>query len=117
MIGDAADHRPRYTLHVGGELAAIIQTLDTGADEPDHAGAAQLLAQLDPPELRSATSQYDLIVAMGVVRAGTPSAPPPADVPAAVHGCSRQRAPTLTGGCLGHMLTAVNGAQQAGSGP
>ena len=25
--------------------------------------------------------------------------------------------PTLTGGCLGHMLTAANGAQQAGSGP
>ena len=115
MIGDAADHRPSYTLHVGGELAAIIQTLDTGAGEPDHAGAAQLLAQLDRPEIRSATSQYDLIVAMGVVRAGTPSAPPAADVPAA--GCSRQRAPTLTGGCLGHMLTAVNGAQQAGSGP
>ena len=50
MIGDAADHRPRYTLHVGGELAAIIQTLDSGADEPDHAGAAQLLAELAPPK-------------------------------------------------------------------
>lgn len=45
-INQAGAGLPRYTLHIGRALAAIIQT---GADEygtPDHATAAQLVTQL-----------------------------------------------------------------------
>jgi hypothetical protein len=41
------DSRPRYTLHIDGHIAAIIQTGDDDLGLPDHAGAAELLAQLD----------------------------------------------------------------------
>ena len=46
-IERAAEHsRPRYTLHIDGQLTAIVQTGDDDLGLPDHAGAAQLLEQL-----------------------------------------------------------------------
>jgi hypothetical protein len=46
MIARAGADRPRYTLHVGNELAAIIQTGDDECGLPDHAGAAEQLSHL-----------------------------------------------------------------------
>jgi hypothetical protein len=44
MINRAgADERPRYTLHLGDQLAAIFQTGDDELGLLDHAGAANLL--------------------------------------------------------------------------
>lgn len=44
LIGRArADERPRYTLHLGEELIAIIQTGDDEHGRPDHAATAELL--------------------------------------------------------------------------
>jgi hypothetical protein len=44
LIGRAADHeRPRYTLHLDGQVAAIIGTGDDELGRPDHRGAAELL--------------------------------------------------------------------------
>ena len=46
-IERAAEHsRPRYTLHIDGQLTAIVQTGDDDLGLPHHAGAAQLLEQL-----------------------------------------------------------------------
>ena len=38
-----AEERPRYTLHLGEELIAIIQTGDDEHGRPDHAATAELL--------------------------------------------------------------------------
>ncbi|MDW5610443.1 hypothetical protein [Mycolicibacterium sp. D5.8-2] len=38
-----ADERPRYTLHIGEQLTAIIQTGDDRHGRPDHAATAELL--------------------------------------------------------------------------
>ena len=47
MINQAAGGaRARYTLHLGGELAAIIQTGDDELGLPDHSGAAELLSRM-----------------------------------------------------------------------
>ena len=43
MMARAGDGRPRYTLHLAGQLAAIIQTSDDELGLPDHARAAELL--------------------------------------------------------------------------
>lgn len=44
MIGRArADERPRYTLHLGEQLTAIIQTGDDDLGQPDHTATADLL--------------------------------------------------------------------------
>lgn len=42
----AVDERPRYTLHLGDQLAAIIQTGDDERGQPDHAATADLLANM-----------------------------------------------------------------------
>ena len=47
MIERAAEaSRPRYTLHIDGQLTAIVQTGDDDLGLPDHAGAAQLVERL-----------------------------------------------------------------------
>ena len=47
LIGRAdIDERPRYTLHLGGQLVAIMQTGDDEFGLPDHAGAADLLGRM-----------------------------------------------------------------------
>ena len=53
LIARAGDDEwPRYTLHLGGDLAAIIQTGDDHLGRPDHAGTAELLdcIQHDSPD-------------------------------------------------------------------
>lgn len=41
-----ADERPRYTLHLGDRLAAIVQTGDDELGRPDHAATADLLTTM-----------------------------------------------------------------------
>ncbi|WP_425005573.1 hypothetical protein [Mycolicibacterium sp. S3B2] len=53
LIARAGDDEwPRYTLHLGADLAAIIQTGDDRHGGPDHAATAELLACLhhDSPD-------------------------------------------------------------------
>jgi hypothetical protein len=50
MIGCGGNERPRYVLQLDEQLAAIIQTADDELGQPDHAGAADLLAQLADPK-------------------------------------------------------------------
>jgi hypothetical protein len=49
-IGRAdVDERPRYTLQLGDQLAAIIQTGDDEFGLPDHPGTAELLDAIQQP--------------------------------------------------------------------
>jgi len=43
------DERPRYTLQLGDQLAAIIHTGDDELGLSDHAGTAELLAAIQHP--------------------------------------------------------------------
>lgn len=44
LIARAGDDEwPRYTLHLGADFAAILQTGDDHHGRPDHAGTAELL--------------------------------------------------------------------------
>ena len=49
IAGSGDGQRPRYTLHIDGQSAAIIQTGDDELGPPDHASAAGMLTQLDRP--------------------------------------------------------------------
>ena len=49
IAGSGDGQRPRYTLHIGGQSAAIINTGDDELGRPDHASAAGMLTQLDRP--------------------------------------------------------------------
>jgi hypothetical protein len=42
----SVDERPRYTLHLGDQFAAIIQTGDDERGQPDHPATADLLTTM-----------------------------------------------------------------------
>jgi hypothetical protein len=44
-----SDERPRYTLQLGDQLAAIIQTSDDEFGRPDHPASAELLDAIQQP--------------------------------------------------------------------
>ena len=103
MIERAAEHsRPRYTLHIDGQLTAIVQTGDDDLGSTS-AGVAQLLERLPHPK---------------PVQALMTSPPQPRDVSLAAALCGRGRPASVFRGpwcapwrarvpaCGGHRLRA-----------
>src|SRR5262245_60591628 len=83
------DERPRYTLQLDDQLAAIIHTGDDELGRPDHPGTAELLAAIQHPspnpfDRRHPTSGRALRawprVAVGAIALARGIGPPPAAI-------------------------------------